>query len=625
MSIVYTMPHDQKYVSTFMATIQRGDIDKHVVFNATIGKNLAFVNGSKIVISSTDNINIFHGRIKKYIAYTGVAFIEYIHNISAGFKYGVNKIYRINLEGHVSGHDECESENESYSTIATICPPRTVTLILDRKIVFSYGVIVHCVDSGNASNGFYGMVTSYDCSTGVIVIDDIINVSGHFSRAAVFRVSVADSDDCVSDAGSVCSDYPKVHVVKGPKGEPGPQGTQGATGPQGEHGFMGPLGDPGPTGPQGTQGVTGPRGTQGEPGPQGTQGVTGPQGTQGEPGLQGTQGEPGPQGTQGVTGPQGTQGEPGPQGTQGEPGPQGTQGEPGPQGTQGEPGPQGTQGTQGVTGPQGTQGATGPQGDKFNTSGDASIVDGNIRITVNSGLAYIPGNSVVVVNPNDVNDRFEGTVIAYYTESGILIISPSTTMSTLSVITYNVNLDSIDGPTGPQGAQGVTGPQGAQGEIGPQGTQGVTGPQGTQGVTGPQGTQGEIGPQGTQGEIGPQGTQGVTGPQGTQGTQGQTGPTGIVGPTGAIGSIGPTGPAVNNIIYVSSTTYTLNTGLPNEQRIVVNDNPSGNNVIVYANDNHNLSNIINSGNAVTYITLTAQYRAACFMYYASAEVWIRLY
>jgi len=95
----------------------------------------------------------------------------------------------------------------------------------------------------------------------------------------------------------------------------------------------------------------------------------------------------------------------------------------------------------------------------------------------------------------------------------------------------------IEGPTGPQGIQGITGPTGpigSQGIIGPTGAdsfvEGPIGSQGIQGVTGPtgsQGIQGVTGPTGAdsfvEGPIGPQGFQGVTGPQGFQG---------IVGPTG---------------------------------------------------------------------------------------------
>lgn len=47
-----------------------------------------------------------------------------------------------------------------------------------------------------------------------------------------------------------------------------------------------------------------------------------------------------------------------------------------------------------------------------------------------------------------------------------------------------VDIDTIQGPPGPQGEQGIQGP------IGPQGPKGDTGPQGPEGATGPQGPAG---------------------------------------------------------------------------------------------------------------------------------------
>ena len=64
-----------------------------------------------------------------------------------------------------------------------------------------------------------------------------------------------------------------------------------------------------------------------------------------------------------------------------------------------------------------------------------------------------------------------------------------------------------------------------RGPEGPQGLQGVAGPQGSMGV------QGATGPQGPKGENGTRGPQGPTGAQGPQGPQGPTGPVGPIGPS----------------------------------------------------------------------------------------------
>lgn len=78
-----------------------------------------------------------------------------------------------------------------------------------------------------------------------------------------------------------------VDVLRGEKGDPGPQGDAG---PAGKEGPEGAKGDPGPGG---AKGDPGPAGAKGDPGPQGPQGVAGPAGPQGEQGPKGPQGDPG--------------------------------------------------------------------------------------------------------------------------------------------------------------------------------------------------------------------------------------------------------------------------------------------------------------------------------------------
>ncbi len=134
--------------------------------------------------------------------------------------------------------------------------------------------------------------------------------------------------------------------IKGPKGDPGPEGKMGPTGPEGK---AGPKGSDGTSvtilgsfanyqelvdnHPEGSSGqsylvdddlyvwseenddwtdvgkIRGPQGIQGEIGPTGP---TGPRGLPGETGLQGVPGERGPKGEQGIPGVQGPEGIPGP-------------------------------------------------------------------------------------------------------------------------------------------------------------------------------------------------------------------------------------------------------------------------------------------------------------------------
>ena len=66
--------------------------------------------------------------------------------------------------------------------------------------------------------------------------------------------------------------------IRGPKGDPGPQGPQGPKGDTGATGPQGPKGDTGATGPQGPKGDTGATGPQGPKGDTGDTGPTGPTG-----------------------------------------------------------------------------------------------------------------------------------------------------------------------------------------------------------------------------------------------------------------------------------------------------------------------------------------------------------
>ena len=118
-----------------------------------------------------------------------------------------------------------------------------------------------------------------------------------------------------------------------------------------------------------------------------------------------------------------------------------------------------------ITGP---TGQTGLPGDRFNTQSTSTIItpsSGSVSLTVGSGLAYIVGNSVVVISSVLSSNRFEGTVTSYNPTSGVLAIGSITNIqgSFAGSVVYNVNLDGIDGPTGNTGSTGSVGPTGATG------------------------------------------------------------------------------------------------------------------------------------------------------------------
>jgi hypothetical protein len=277
----------------------------------------------------------------------------------------------------------------------------------------------------------------------------------------------------------------------------------------------------------------------------------------------------------------------------------------GPSGATGETGATGPTGSAGIDGATGATGATGPtgiDGSRYNTATTSAVTltpteGGSIAgLTVDTDLAYIVGNSVVVVSSSNTANRFEATVQAYTTGSGALDLEGITNIqgSFSSAVVYNVNLDGIDGPTGPTGA---TGPityyifdggvattsfvEGPAFNAGGAGITGNTGPSGAYNganivlqlrhdlatawtTVNPVLAEGEFGLEtdtqlfkigdgttawnalpygGLQGGTGPTGTTGAVGSTGATGAESTvTGPTGAVGPTGDVGDTGPTGP-----------------------------------------------------------------------------------
>lgn len=261
----------------------------------------------------------------------------------------------------------------------------------------------------------------------------------------------------------------------------------GFTGPTGPQGTTGPTGPSGPTGATGPQAATGPTGPSGPTGPTGITGATGPVAATGPTGPQGTTGPTGASGPTGATGPQGTTGPTGPTGTTGPTGAQGTTGPTGPQGTTGPTGATGPQGTTGPTGPQGTTGPTGAVGDRYSgTSADSNTIGlGTFNWTVNTGLAWTPGQPIVIAF--DASNYMNGTVTSYNSLTGALVTSTSSFVGLGTYASWSVNL------AGAAGVPGATGPTGPIGPTGPTGTTGPTGPQGTTGPTGPTGPQGNTG------------------------------------------------------------------------------------------------------------------------------------
>jgi hypothetical protein len=223
-----------------------------------------------------------------------------------------------------------------------------------------------------------------------------------------------------------------------------------------------------------------------------------------------------------ITGVPGAQGPTGPAGVTGNNGPAGAAGPTGPTGADGVTGPTGT----GITGATGPMGPSGIDGDRYATSSSTclTIGTGTFNLTTGTGLAYTPGQSIVIAF--NAGNKMEGTVVSYDPVTGAMVVQITNTTGSGYYCVWGVYLN------GTPGIQGPAGPTGAAGANGAPGIQGPTGPAGTNGAPG------------IQGPTGPAGTAGITGP---------VGPTGIIQKYHLYGTAGRLG--------VTSTTHTVQPGL----------------------------------------------------------------
>lgn len=304
---------------------------------------------------------------------------------------------------------------------------------------------------------------------------------------------------------------------KGVVGPPGLKGDNGANGLPGAEGLQGPKGiqgDPGPPGPSGLPGLKGQMGQPGLPGLEGSMGIQGPKGHKGDTGddgIKGTQGEkgeagqPGNPGIRGQEGSKGAKGEKGELGDIGVTGPEGKKGEhgilglPGPRGFPGESGPQGRSGIPGIPGKPGK-----------------SLTDDHImKLCSNVLRAQFP-SLLQNINPNcPPCEGKQGLPGLPGTQGRPGERGPQ-------------GYPGRGGRSGYPGIQGLPGPQGLKGDIGSKGDKGSKGERGI-GQPGPPGPAGSPGMNGVNGEsiVGPPGNPGKNGLPGTPGKRGFPGPAGV--------------------------------------------------------------------------------------------------
>ena len=133
----------------------------------------------------------------------------------------------------------------------------------------------------------------------------------------------------------------------------------------------------------------------------------------------------------------------------------------------------GAVGATGATGATGMTGPTGAAGDRYRSVAATGAVDpsgGVVDLVIAPDLAYIAGNSILVVDSADYANRFTGLVSSYNAATGdVRIVDPGAIYGSFGVSTmYNVNLTGIPGATGPTGTGSGSG-TGGTGYTGPTG------------------------------------------------------------------------------------------------------------------------------------------------------------
>lgn len=267
----------------------------------------------------------------------------------------------------------------------------------------------------------------------------------------------------------------------------------------------------------------------------------------GTPGITGATGATGADGNTGATGVTGANGIDGATGQNGAAGTAGITGSTGATGNTGMAGATGATGAVGTTGIAGTTGVTGPTGDRYSTTTPATLTinTGIITFTVQSGLAYSIGQTVIVAF--DAGNQMVGSITAYNAGTGSMSVNVSSIAGSGTHTGWSVNLNGAPGPAGTTGNMGATGPTGntgiagTTGATGNNGINGVTGATGIAGVTGATGNNGVNGATGSTGATGPNGINGSTGATGVAGANGTNGINGATGATGSTGTAGTTG------------------------------------------------------------------------------------
>jgi hypothetical protein len=166
----------------------------------------------------------------------------------------------------------------------------------------------------------------------------------------------------------------------------------------------------------------------------------------------------------------------------------------------------------------------------------------NTTFNVTQNLSLETHNFVKI--SYDANNYILGQVVSYNPSTGVLIVTPSSSVGSGTYNSWTVSLIGYNGSSGTSGTSGTSSESGSAGTSATSGESGIDGTSGTSGSNGTSGTSAESGSAGTSassGTAGQTGSNGTSGTSGTSGVSARSGTSGISGSIGAYGSSGGSG------------------------------------------------------------------------------------
>ena len=147
--------------------------------------NLAYKTGNSIFVTNANNptINNFIGKVSSYNTTTGTLIINNITNINGTFSSSV--IYNVNL--NILGINGYKTATISTTNINPYVTPLTLTVA--NNLSYISGDPVYISNQNNSTNNFNGNVSSYNTTTGTLIINNITNINGTFSSSVIYNVT----------------------------------------------------------------------------------------------------------------------------------------------------------------------------------------------------------------------------------------------------------------------------------------------------------------------------------------------------------------------------------------------------------------------------------------------------